>query len=106
MSYTKIRTYTGCRKILFINFTTKKHAKFHLSLHYNGANSYLFVNGTEVINFKIKDSELGAYPLCLGNILKDWSVDNMKNAGFKGYVYKNVQNCKANISFSNGVFWL
>ena len=45
--------------------------KFCLSLHYNGANSYLFVNGTEIIKFKTKDSEIAAYPLCLGNTSKD-----------------------------------
>ena len=43
-----------------------------LSLHYNGANSYLFVNGTEIFKFKAKDSEIVASPLCLGNISKDW----------------------------------
>ena len=36
--------------------------------------------------FKAKDSEIVATPLCLGNISKDWSVDNMKS-GFNGYVY-------------------
>ena len=36
---------------------------------------------------KAKDSEITAYPLCLGNILKDWSVDKMKKTGLKGYVY-------------------
>ena len=61
--------------------------KFFLSLHYNGANSYLFVNGTEIYKFKAKDSEIVATPLCLGNISKDWSVDNMKKTGFNGYVY-------------------
>ena len=69
-----------------INFT-KENIKFCLSLHYNGANSYLFVNGTEIIKFKVKDSEITAYPLCLGNISKDWSVDNMKTTRLKGYVY-------------------
>ena len=49
-----------------------------ISLHYNGTNSYLFVNGTEIIKFKAKDSEIKAYSLCLGNISKDWSNDNMK----------------------------
>ena len=50
-----------------INFNgTKK--KFCLSLHYNGTNSYLFVNGTEVYKFKVKDSEIAPSPLCLGNI--------------------------------------
>ena len=41
-----------------------------LSLHYNGANSYLFVNGTEIHKFKAKDSEIVPYLLCLGNISK------------------------------------
>ena len=41
--------------------------KFYLSLHYNGANSHLFVNGTEIIKFKEKDSEIVATPVCLGN---------------------------------------
>ena len=69
-----------------INFT-KKNTKFCLSLHYNRANSYLFVHGTEIIKFKAKDSEILAYSLCLGNILKDWSQDNMKKTGFNGYIY-------------------
>ena len=51
---------------------------FCLSLHYNGANSYLFVNGKEIHKFKAKDSEIVATPLCLGNISKHWAVDNMK----------------------------
>ena len=41
--------------------------KFCLSLHYNSDNSYLFVNGKYIINFKAKDSETVPYPLCLGN---------------------------------------
>ena len=73
-------------KMHSINFTlTKKN--FCLSLQYNGANSYLFVNGTEIIKFKAKDSEIVASPLCLGNISKDWSVNNMKTTGFTGYVF-------------------
>ena len=60
-----------------INFT-KKNTKFCLSLHYNGANSYLFVNSTEIIKFKAKHSEIKAYSLCLGNASKDLLNDNMK----------------------------
>ena len=60
-----------------INFRVTKKL-FCLSLHYNGANSYLFVNGTETYKFKAKDSEIVASPLCLGNTSKDWSTDNMK----------------------------
>ena len=45
------------------------------------------VNGTEIIKFKAKDSEITADPLCLGNISKDWPADNMKKRRLKGYVY-------------------
>ena len=60
-----------------INFTITKK-KFCLNLHYKRGNSHLFVNGTEIIKFKAKDSEIVAHPLCLGKISKDWSTDNMK----------------------------
>ena len=73
-------------KMYSINFMVT-NIIFCLSLHYNGANSYLFVNGTEIYKFKAKDSEIVASPLCLGNISKDWSTDNMKKTGFNGYVY-------------------
>ena len=63
-----------------INFIVTKH-KFCLSLHYNGANSYLFVNGTEIIKIKARNSEIVASPLCLGNISKDWSADNIEKQG-------------------------
>ena len=69
-----------------INFTVTKK-KFCFSLQYNGANSYLFVNGTEIYKFKAKHSEIVASPLCLGNNSKDWSTDNMKKTDFNGYVY-------------------
>ena len=64
-------------KMYSINFTVTKK-KFCLSLYYNGANSCLFVNGTEIYKFKAKDSEIVATPLWLGNTSKDWSRDNMK----------------------------
>ena len=73
-------------KIYSINFIVAKK-KFCLSLHYNGANSYLFVNGAEIYKFQAKDSETVASPLSLGNISKDWSIDNMKRTGFNGYIY-------------------
>ena len=64
-------------KMFSINFTVIRK-KFCLSLHYNGGNSYLFVNVTEIYKFKAKDSEIVTSPSCLGNISKDWSADNMK----------------------------
>ena len=73
-------------KMYSINFTVT-NKKFCVSLHYNGANSYLFVNGAEIYKLKAKDSEILVGPICLGNISKDWSVDNMKRTGFTGYVY-------------------
>ena len=69
-----------------INF--KEHNKnFCLSLHYYGANSYLFVNGQEIHKFKAKDSEIEATPSRLEKIAKDWTVDNMKKTALNGYVY-------------------
>ena len=76
----------SAEKMYSINFTVTKN-KLCLSLHYNGANSYLFANGTEIYKFKAKDSKIVATPLCLGNISKNWSIDNMKRIGFTGYVY-------------------
>ena len=37
-----------------------------------------FVNDTDFIKFKAKDSNIVTRPLCLENISKDWSTDNMK----------------------------
>ena len=79
-------TILTAEKLYSINFT-ENNKKFCLRFHYNGANSYLFVNGTEIHKFKAKDSEIVAIPLSQGNISKDFSVDNMKKTGFNGYVY-------------------
>ena len=56
-------------------------------LHYNGDNSYIFVNGKEIINFIAKDSEIVPYPLCLGGLSKDFDVGYMRATGITGYVY-------------------
>ena len=73
-------------KMYSINFSAT--GRFCLSLHCNGANSYLFVTGTEMIKFEAKDSELDSNILCLGNIAKDFSVNNMKKTGLYGTVYE------------------
>ena len=73
-------------KMYSINFMVTKK-KFCISLHYNRANSYLFDYGREIFKFRAKDPEIIAVPLCLGNIPKDWSADNIKKKGFNGYVY-------------------
>ena len=66
----------SAEKMYLINFT-EHNKKFCLGLHCNGTNSYLFLNGKEIIKFKAKDSEIS----------KDWRVDNMKKAGLNDYVY-------------------
>ena len=55
-------------------------------MHYNGEDSYLFVNGKEIIKFKAKDIEIVENPLCLGNISADFSLFNMKKTRLYGYV--------------------
>ena len=76
----------SAEKMYSINFT-KVNTKCCLSLHYNGANSYLFPNGTEIQKFTAKDSEIVPDHLCLRNVSKDFSADNIKKTGFNGYIY-------------------
>ena len=45
--------------------------------------------------FKAKDSEIKPYSLCLGNISKDFTIDNVKKTGLKGYVH--VFSCDYNV---------
>ena len=70
------------KKNYSINFTESRK-KFCLSLRYNGVNSYLFICYlfVEIIKFKAKDFEINTIPSFLGNISKDFSVDNMKKTG-------------------------
>ena len=73
----RLESTLTAEKMYPINFTATKK-RFCLSLHYSRANSYLFVDGTEIYEFRAKDSKIVPSRLCLGNISKDWSVDNMK----------------------------
>ena len=41
----------------------------------------------KLLNLKQKILKLQRTPLCLGNISKDWSIDNLKKTGFTGFVY-------------------
>ena len=73
-------------KLYSINFTENNN-KFCLTLHCNGDNSYLFVNGTEIHKFKAKVSEIVTSPLFLGDVSEEFSADNTKKTGLNGYVY-------------------
>ena len=67
------------------NFT-QYSKKFVLSLHYNGNNSYLFVNGTQELQFKSSVDYLDRNLLCLGNTSSDWIQTNSTKTG----LYRNV----------------
>ena len=54
---------------------------------YSGSNNILFANDVNIYQIKAKNSELKLYPSCLDNILKDFTVDNMKKTGLNGYEY-------------------
>ena len=62
------------------NFTVDDKI-FCVSLHYSGDNSYLFVNGKQVINLKAKNFELIKYPMCLGGLSKDYDTNSRKDTG-------------------------
>ena len=79
-------TTINAEKMYSTNFTANNKI-FCLSLHYNGDNSYLFVNGKEIHKFKAKDSEIVPYPFCLGGYSKDLEVGYMRASGLIGYVY-------------------
>ena len=64
-----------------------KQKKFSLSLLYNGNNSYLFVIVVKIYQLKGNNSELNSDQLCLGNISKDYRVDDMKKIGLYRYVH-------------------
>ena len=53
-----------------------------LNFHHNGSNSFLF-NAVKMHQFTAKYSEIKPYPLCLGNISKDLTINNMKNTDLK-----------------------
>ena len=78
-----------------INFS-RSNRKFCLSLHYSGSNSFLFVNSTKIYQFKAKDSKIKKFPLCLENISKKFSANNMKKKKKK----KKLNCCVYDLSFS------
>ena len=60
-----------------INFS-RSNRYVRIILDYNGSNSFLFVNPTEIYQFKSKDPEMKKYPLSLGTFSEDFSANNMK----------------------------
>ena len=65
-----------------LNFTQSER-RFVLSLHYNGSDSFLFVDATKIYQFDAKDLEIKKNSLRLGNIWKDFTIDNMRKTRLK-----------------------
>ena len=61
--------------------------KFVLSLHYNGDNSYLFVNGRQELKFKCKADQLVKEKLCIGNLSDQWTASESEKTGLYGNIY-------------------
>ena len=76
-------------KIYYRNFTDPGK-KFVLSLHYNGNNSYLYVNGNQGLKFKAKTDQLVKEKLCLGNLSDQWTTSESEKTGLHGKIYDFV----------------
>ena len=73
-------------KSFYRNFTDPGK-KFMLSLHYNGNNSYLFVNGRQESKFKCKTDQLVKEKLCIGNLSDQWTTNESEKTGLYGNIY-------------------
>ena len=80
---------------LFHNNFTEFGVKFVLNLHYNGNNSYLFVNGRQELKFKAKDDQMINEKLCLGNLSDQWTTNESEKTGVYGNIYDFVVYYKA-----------
>ena len=76
-------------KNFYRNFTDPSK-KFMLSLHYNGDNSYLFVNGRQELNFNCKTGQLVKKELCIGNLSDEWTTSESEKTGLYGNIYDFV----------------
>ena len=61
-----------------------------LSLHYNGDDSYLFVNGRQELKFKCKTDQLVKEKLCIGNLSDQWTTSESEKTGVYGKIYDFV----------------
>ena len=71
------------------NFTDPRK-KFIISLHYNGDESYLFVNGRQEFKFKAKTDQLVKEKLCIGNLNDQWTASESEKTGLYGSIYDFV----------------
>ena len=64
--------------------------KFMLRLHYNGDDSYLFVNNRQELKFKAKTDQLVKEKLCIGNLSDQWTTCESEKTGAYGKIYDFV----------------
>ena len=83
------------QKKCFIETLQNSGHKFILSLHCNGDNSCLFVNGREKLKFKTKTDQIINNQLCLGNLSFDWTKDESEKTSLYGNIYDFVVDYKA-----------
>ena len=76
-------------KSFYRNFTDPGK-KFVLSLHDNGNNSYLFLNGRQELKFKCKTDQLVKEKLCIGNLKDQWTTSESEKTGLYGKIYDFV----------------
>ena len=78
-----------CKELMTLHYMQKKYSqkftqpnkKFVLSLHYNGNDSYLFVNGKQELKFKAKTDQLVKEELCIGNLSDQWTTSESEKTG-------------------------
>ena len=80
-------------KIYSQNFT-QPSKKFVLRLHYNGNDSYLFVNGKQELKFKVKTDQLVKEELCIGNLSDQWTTSESEESGLYGNIDDFIVNYK------------
>ena len=84
-----VHTTIYTEKMYYRNFTDPGKT-FALSLHYNGNNSYLYVNGNQELKFKAKTDQLLKEKLCLGNLSDQWTMSESEKTGVYGKIYDFV----------------
>ena len=82
------------KKMYSQNFT-QPSKNFILSLHYNGDNSYLFVNGKQELKFKAKTESLVKEKSCIGNLSDKWNTSESEKTGLYGNIYDFVVDYEA-----------
>ena len=82
LRYIQKRTFTETLQILV--------KRFALNLHYNGDNSYLFVNGRQELKFTAKADQLVKEKLYIGNLSDQWTTSESEKTGVYGRIYDVV----------------